>query len=413
MRKLIVPITILLTITSCSSQKENFQIEQRIQRIENGLVEMSSPSLAEQFNADRIKTANKVTLSERMAHYNVPGVSIAVINDYKVEWTKGYGVVKSGSDKPVTTETCFEAASTTKLLTSAAALHLLEQGMLDLDEDVNQKLKSWKIPENEFTQNEKVILRRLLTHQSGLTRPDGGFSEEEGSVPTLLQVLKGEAPARNQAAFVEYVPGTKHQYSNMGYIVIQLLIEDVMGKPYAQIVQETVFAPVGMKNSTVIHPLNAEFKSNVALPHDGEGNSYDRPQHPTALGHGALVATPADLALFSIELIRAYQGQSSRIVSQKTAKKMFSAQLELDPNQSFGLSGQGLGVFLMGAGDNFYFAYPGHNAPGATCVLIASPVTGKGAVIMTNGVMGLQLSLEILAALGDEYDWPAVQYDMD
>lgn len=405
MRKLIVPITILLNIVSCSSQKENFQIEQRIQRIENGLVEMRSPSLAEQFNAERIKTANKVTLSERMVHYKVPGVSIAVINNYKVEWTKGYGVVKAGCARPVTPKTCFEAASTTKLLTSATALHFFEQGMLDLDENTNKKLKSWKIPENEFTQNEKVTLRRMLTHQSGLTRPDGGFSEEEGSVPSLLQVLKGEAPAKNQAAFVEYVPGTKHQYSNMGYIVIQLLLEDVMGKSYTQIVQETIFGPVSMKNSTVVHPLNEEFKSNVALPHDGEGNSYDRPQHPTALGHAALMATPADLALFTIELIHAYQGQSSRIVSQKTAKKMFSVQLELDPDQWFGFSGQGLGVFLMGAGDNFYFTYPGHNAPGATCMLIASPVTGKGAVIMTNGVMGLQLSLEILAALVDEYDW--------
>jgi len=413
MRKLIVPMTILLIIVSCASQKESIRIEQRIQRIENGLVEMSSPSLAEQFSTERVKKANKVTLADRMTHYNVPGVSIALINDYKVEWAKGYGVVKAGSDKPVTPETCFEAASTTKLLTSAAALHYLEQGMFDLDEDVNQELKSWKIPENEFTQKEKVTLRLLLTHQSGLTRPDGGFSEEEGSVPTLLQVLNGEAPAKNQAAFVEYVPGFKHQYSNMGYIVIQLLLEDVIGKPYPKIVQETIFGPVGMKNTTVVHPLNAEFKNNVALPHDGEGNSYDRPQHPTALGHAALVTSPADLALFTIELIRAYQGKSNRIVSQKTVKRMFSAQLEIDPNQFFGLSGQGLGAFLMGAGENFYFTYPGHNAPGATCMLIASPGTGKGAVIMTNGVNGLQLSLEILAALGNEYDWLPVQYDVD
>jgi len=187
----------------------------------------------------------------------------------------------------------------------------------------------------------------------------------------------------------------------------------VVGKPYPQIVQETVFGPVGMKNSTVVHPLNAEFKSKVALPHDGEGNSYDRPQNPTALGHGALVASPADMALFTMELIRAYQGQSSRVLSQKAAKKMFSVQLEIDPKQWFGFSGQGLGVFLMGAGENLYFIYPGHNAPGTTCMLIASPVTGKGAVIMTNGVMGLQLSLEILAAVVDEYDWPAVQYNID
>ena len=94
-------------------------------------------------------------------------------------------------------------------------------------------------------------------------------------------------------------------------------------------------------------------------------------------------------------------------------REMFSVQLELDPNQFFGFSGQGLGVFIMGDGDNFYFTYPGHNAPGATCMLIASPGTGKGAVIMTNGVNGLQLSLEIIAALGNEYAWPTVQYNAD
>jgi CubicO group peptidase (beta-lactamase class C family) len=410
MRKLIVFLTILSTLISCSSEKRKIQIEHSIQRIENSLVEMSSLSLAEQFNAGRVKKAAKVTLPERMAHYKVPGISIALIKDYKVEWAKGWGKVEAGSDKPVIPETCFEAASTTKLLTSAVAMHYLEQGMLELDEDVNMKLKSWKIPENEFTKDEKVTLRRLLTHQSGLTRPEGGFSQEEGRIPTLIQVLKGESPAKNQAAFVEYVPGTKYQYSNMGYIVIQLLLEDVIGKKYPQIVQETVFGPLGMKKSTVVHPLNPEFKSNVALPHDGEGNSYDRPQHPTALGHGALVTNPSDLALFTVELIRAYQGKSSLIISQKTAKKIFSAQLKLDPNQFFGFSGQGLGGFLMGEGENFYFTYPGHNAPGATCILIASPDMGKGAVIMTNGVNGLQLSLEILAPLGDEYDWPGVQY---
>ncbi len=409
MRTLLISLAILLIIVSCSAQEENAQIEQKIQRIESGLVELSSPSLVAIFQTDPAETEKKMALSERMAFYQVPGVSIAVINDYKVEWTRGYGVTKAGSDTPVIPETLFEAASTTKLLGSVIALRLVEQEQLDLDEDVNQYLKSWKIPDNEFTQEEKVTLRRLLTHQSGINRPEGGFDEEEGSVPSLVQILKGESPAKNQAAVVEYVPGSKHQYSNMGYLVIQLLLEDVMGKPYPQIVEETIFEPLGMKNSTLVHPLNAELKKRWALPHDQEVKAYDRPQSPTALAQGGLVTTPTDLALFAIELMRVYQGQSERILSQKTVQQMFSVEKELAPAQFFGISAQGLGVFLMGKGQNVYFLYAGHNAPGATSVLIASPVTGKGAVIMTNGVADLQLSLEILPAIANEYNWQPAQ----
>jgi CubicO group peptidase (beta-lactamase class C family) len=405
----LISLAILLIIVPCSAQQKDAQIEQRIQRIENGLVEFSSPSLTAIFQAPAAEASKNLALSERMAFYQVPGVSIAVINDYKVEWTKGYGVTKAGSDTPVTPETLFEAASTTKLLGSVIALRLVEQRKLNFDEDVNQYLKSWKIPENEFTQEEKVTLRRLLTHQSGLNRPDGGFDEEEGSVPSLVQILKGEAPAKNQAAVVEYVPGSKHQYSNMGYLVIQLLLEDVMGKPYPQIVEETIFEPLGMKNSTLVHPLKPKLQKRWAMPHDQEGKAYDRPQSPTALAQGGLVTTSTDLALFAVELMRAYQGQSGGILSQKTVQQMFSTQKELDSSQFFGISGQGMGTFLVGKGQNVYFLYPGYNTPGATCVLIASPVTGKGAVIMTNSAAGLQLSLEILPAITSEYGWPAVQ----
>lgn len=408
MRTLIIAITVLLTIISCSSQKADLKLEQKIQRIENGLVELSSPSLSEQIQAASAEASKKVALSQRMTHYQVPGISIAVINDYKIEWTKGYGFIKTGSDSPVTPETLFEAASTTKLLGSVIALRLVEQGQLKLDEDVNQHLKSWKIPENEFTQEQKVTLRRLMTHQSGLNRPDGGFSEEEGSVPSLLQVLKGEAPAKNQAAVVEYVPGSRHQYSNFGYLVIQLLLEDMMGKPYPQIVQETIFEQVGMKNSTLVHPLKAELQKKLALPHDQEGKPHDRPQSPTALAQGGLVTTPYDLALFAIELMRTYQGQSDRILSQTIVRQMFRVEKELDAAQWFGFS-QGLGVFLMGEGQNLSFAYAGHNAPGATSMLIAFPVAGKGAVIMTNGNAGIQLTLETLSAIANEYDWPTIQ----
>lgn len=184
MNKLLVSITFFLTIVSCSSQKAKLQIEQKIQKIENGLVEFTT--VLDMFQPDSSKAQNIKTLSERMAHYKVPGISIAVINDNKIEWAKGYGVIKAGSGAAVTTETFFEAASSTKLLTSVITLHFVEQKRLDLDEDVNKYLKSWKIPENDFTREKKVTLRLLLTHQAGINKPDGGFSWEDGRVPSLV-----------------------------------------------------------------------------------------------------------------------------------------------------------------------------------------------------------------------------------
>jgi CubicO group peptidase (beta-lactamase class C family) len=377
-----------------------------VQNVENGLVAMTAPSIADQFRVAHIGTPDKATLLERMESWGVPGVSIAVVDECKIIWAKGYGVRVSGGEEPVTTETLFEAASTTKLLASALALRLVDQGKLNLDYDVNLRLESWKIPDSEFTQDEKVTLRRLLTHQSGLNRPDGGFDEEEGSTPTLRQILKGETPALNDAAVVEFVPGSRHQYSNFGYLVIQQLLEDVTGKKFSQLARQTVFEALGMKNSTLVHPLSAEQRERSALPHDQELKSYDRTQSPYALAQGGLVTTPTDLGRFAIELMRACLNKSARLVSLKKADDMFDPELALDVNQYFGMSGQGLGVFLMDVGQHRYFLYPGQNNPGATCLLIASPDTGKGAVIMTNGAAGLQLSLEILAAIVNEYGWP-------
>jgi len=385
------------------------QIEQRIQHVENGLVEVE-PTCMAILQASRAWPQKNMALLERMAGYKVPGVSVAVINDHRVEWAKGYGVTAAGSDTPVTTETLFEAASTTKVLAAAIALRMVERGRLDLDEDVNAQLKSWQIPESPFTQDQKVTLRRLLTHQSGLNRPPGGFDLEEGSTPSLVQVLNGQAPARNLAAAVEYVPGSEHQYSNFGYLVVQLLLEDLLGQPYPQIAQEIVFQPLGMVASTLAHPLSADLQAEVALPHDEEGAPHRQAMHPTALAQGGLLTTASDLAQFAVELMLTHQGQSGRLLSPETVQRMFRPELDIDPEQFLGITGQGLGFFTIADGQNLYVLHPGHNDPGATSMLIASPVAGKGAVILANGFNGGRLAVEILAAMVREYGWPMVQY---
>ncbi len=374
--------------------------EQRARRVENGLV-ARAPGPAD---STVTQPATLATLSERMAFYRVPGVSIAVIDGFQLQWAKGYGLLKADGGAAVTTHSRFEAASTSKSLVAAAVLHLVERGRLDLDTDVNTYLKSWKVPDNDFTREQKVTLRLLLTHQAGL--PSSNLSRDDGKPPTLVQVLNGEPPARNKPAVVATVPGTQWQYSNLGYVVIQMILEDVTGKPFAWTMDEVVFQPLGMRSSTFTYPLAPGLRAQEAWPHDEEGTVQPPAMPPTALAQGGLISTPSDLARFAAELMLAFRGRSDRLISQATVRQMFQPQVELDPSLLGMPVSDGLGILLQGHGRGLSFLHPGDNWPGATCWLVGYPETGQGAIVMTNGAKGNLLAMEIVRAIAREYGWP-------
>ena len=245
----------------------------------------------------------------------------------------------------------------------------------------------------------------LLTHQAGL--PATNFPQKENAGdPTLVQVLDGETPAMNKPAIVEYVPGTTWQYANVGFVVIQQILQDRTNKPYSRLAYEIVFEPLGMENSTFEYPLKLERRPMEATPHDADGIAREPVLTPTALAHGVLVTAPSDLALFTIELMRAYQGLSDRLLSKEMTRQMINKELDLDP-QMFGVPlGEGLGVMLYGTDENLIFLHPGSNFPGMNCWLLGNPRVGKGAVVMTNGAMGEVLAMEIISAIIREYEWP-------
>jgi CubicO group peptidase (beta-lactamase class C family) len=376
------------------------EVEKKIEVFENGLYPMP------QGPADPKAPAPKAqTLIERMAFYKVPGVSLAVIDEFKIQWSKGYGEIKAGSGKAVTEATIFEAASTTKALVAAVVLHFVDKGRFDLDADVNTYLKSWQVPENEFTKEKKVTLRLLLTHQAGLPTTNMGYDEQAG-VPTLVQVLKGEAPARNKAAVPELIPGSKWQYSNVGYALIQLILEDALGQKLEAIMAETLFNPLGLRTTTLYYPLPASLQEREALPHDEKGQAAAPALHFTAQAQGGLLSTPRELAVVAIELMQAYRGTSRRLLSQEMAQTMFQAAVDLDPRIFGSPVSDGLGIFVKGKGPTLTFLHPGNNFPGSICWLVGFPEQGKGAVVMLNGANGEMLALEILVALAGLYQWP-------
>ncbi|NPD87726.1 MAG: beta-lactamase family protein [Asgard group archaeon] len=143
-------------------------------------------------------------------------------------------------------DTLFEAGSTSKTIIAVTALQLATNGLIDLDENVNTKLKDWKIPENSFTEDKEITLRQLLTHTAGINRPDSMFISEKGKNPTLIQILKGESPTLNDPVEVCFVPGTNHQYSNLTYIIIEKLIQDITGNSLSDYIREEIFLPLEM-----------------------------------------------------------------------------------------------------------------------------------------------------------------------
>jgi CubicO group peptidase (beta-lactamase class C family) len=384
--------------------------QDRLQQVEQGLIP-TTPGGDLDFEDPR-------PLAERMEHYNVPGLSIAVIEDYRLVWAKGYGVLEAGGDTPVTPDSLFHAGSIAKPVSAAAALVLVEQGLLDLDQDVNDALASWQVPENRYTTQEKVTLRRLLSHSSGLTDgfpmrsssdPEydwGQASEGQRPSVTIQELLEAEptvdggSPTR-----VTRVPGTAYQYSNLGYGVVQLLMTDVTHQSFSDLMSEIVLEPVGMADSTFEQPLPEMLRARAATEHDVNGQPFEGKRHHfPILAAGGLWTTPSDLAKFAIKLMRARTGESALLLSQEMAGEMLSSQIELD--ESFSRDSSGLGFDLGGNGQAFRFMHTG-GTWGSTSLLWVHPETGQGVVIMTNSATADgAIRFEILAAIAVVYGWP-------
>jgi CubicO group peptidase (beta-lactamase class C family) len=343
------------------------------------------------------KPAVRWTIAERMREHNVPGVSIAVIDESRVAWAGGFGFTEAGTSALVTTSTLFQAQSISKPVAASAALSLVDAGRLSLDEDVNTYLKSWKVPENEFQLEQKVTLRRILSHTAGLTV--GGFSAYRSgdSIPTLLQILNGEKPANNPPVRVNIVPGSRSRYSGGGATVMQLLLMDVTGEPFPTLMERLVLGRVGMTQSTYEQPLSDGRRREAASGHNGDGAVVPGkwPIQPELAACG-LWTTPTDLAKWAVEIGNAWSGRPSKLLSRKMAAEMLTVQ-----TPPFGL-----GLKVEGTNQAFSFEHAG-SIWGYRALLVMYPAVGRGAVVMANGDRGDPLIGEVLMSIAAEYRWPA------
>ena len=322
-----------------------------------------------------------------MKKFNVPGVSVAVIKDFKIEWAKGYGIADVESGAPVTTDTLFQAASISKTVAAMASMKAIQNGKFGLDQDINTILKSWKLPGGEFTKERPVTPRGLMSHTSGTGDGFGFPGYAPGApLPTLQQILDGQPPSNVRQVRLERAPMTGFKYSGGAVTIEELALQDAMGKPFVQVAREFVLDPVGMTNSTYEQPLPAARQAQAARAHSRTGARLGDPWHvyPEHAAAG-LWTTPTDLAKFLIEVQKTLQGQSTKVLTR--------------PNMLEMVTPVGVGPFAVGfqiskTGEGWYFAHGGSNW-GFQCIMMAHRIKGYGFAIMTNADSGGALAQEL------------------
>jgi CubicO group peptidase (beta-lactamase class C family) len=383
----ILLIGLMVVFVSSTCETEGSLARKRKRAVENGLLRTV---------VFKGEDPERMKLQDRMAFYRVPGVSMAVIDKYAIEWAQGYGAERAGTDLPITPDLLFQAASISQSVASWCILCFAEQGKINLDEDVNTYLKSWKIPASSAMKQTPATPRHLLAHCAGLLslRLAGfPFGKE---IPTVLTVLQGHRPSDSPGVYVYKEPGTEMEYSELGYAVLQQLLEDTEGKSFHEVAAETVLHPLQMNQSTFEIPLPDIMRTKAVVGHNRQGKPVEEGwfYYPVSSASG-LWSTPSDLSLFAIDVMKTAIGQSRMIVSPESARMMLTPQL----------GNQGLGFEVFDAGENLYFLQRG-NTEGYECCVVAYPSRGQGAVIMANSDNGAYLIDEILRSISEVYKWP-------
>lgn len=361
--RFLIPIFLIVIFASCQDKNKRLNLLESVRSVEKNLCKKG------------YQPGDSVwTIEERMKFYGVPAVSIAVIRDNKIFWSRAYGIIDKESKEPATGHTLFQAGSISKPVAAYGALFEVLKGKIDLDKNVNTYLTSWKLPDNQFTKDQKVTLKHLLSHTGGITVHGFLGYSPDLPVPTLLQVLNGAPPANSPAIRVDKVPGKEWRYSGGGYTIMQQMLIDVEKKPFPAIMKERVLDPLQMKNSTYDQPLSSDKLKLAAtgyLP-DGSMTKGKRHTYPEMAAAG-LWTTAEDLAKFAVDLQLTLQGTSSKVLSKSAAEQMLTPVLGT----------YGLGLDILKTGGDTYFQHGGWDE-GFSSHLIAHKEKGYGVVILTN-----------------------------
>ena len=333
--------------------------------------------------------AQNADLAEAMRKLHIPSVDVALIESGRLAWSHVFGTAPDNA--------IYQAASLSKLVTAVAALRLVDRGVLDLDRDVNDYLTGWRVPANDFTRDHPVTLRQLLSMTAGIGVP-GYLGYEPGQkLPTLQQILDGTPPANSPSVRVEAIPGSRYAYSGGGFEIVQALIEAKTKVKFQDALQDLLLRPAGMANSYFLQPLPGELVRRAATGHDANGNELPGGWRVVPeLAAGGLWTSAMDLARLSLELERAYRGESGALLTRATAQAMMTQQNGGPYGLGAAVAGNGASRVIMKRGQNI----------GYQSYMLLFPETGQGIVVLTGSDNGTTLATALIRRAAAAYQWP-------
>ena len=359
--KLFILLLLLLVQLPACAQNDT---KDKIQQVEKGLV-----------GSVQINGGAPGTIQERMAHFKVPGLSIAVIQNYHLVWAKGYGFANDSLKIPVTAQTLFQAASISKSINAVGVLKLVQEKKLDLYTDINIYLSSWKFPYDSLSKGKKITVANLLSHTAGLGIHGFPGYLQGKPLPAVVQILDGQKPANTSAVRSMYAPGIKSEYSGGGTIISQLIVMDVTHQPYADYMKKEVLDLLGMKSSAYAQPPVGINPNLLATAYDFNNKAVPGGYHVyPELAAAGLWTNPTDLAHYIIETQLAYEGKSAKVLNQATTKLRLTPYID---------KSAALGVFIDDEDGTKYFQHGGVNA-GFRSQYYGSLEGGNGVVVMLN-----------------------------
>jgi CubicO group peptidase (beta-lactamase class C family) len=334
------------------------------------------------------------SIEDRMLHYKVPALSVAVIHAGKLDWSAAWGEVQIGGSR-TGCESLFQAGSLAKPVTLLAALRMQRQGLIDFDKDIETYLTSYHLPHGKQTDDNPITFGNLFAHTSGIT-PGGydGYAQGE-PIPTDQQTVRAEAPSNARKVEVLSAPGTALAYSGSGYTVAEIALQDRLHKPFEQAMDEWLLAPVGMAQADFTQPLPIASHKYAAHGYLADGSAVPGGwhNHPEQAAAG-LWATAADMAAFLIEIGKGYRGES-KIFTHADIRELLAKPFR----------GHAYGFRLIGEGDRVFLSHYGATT-GYRAGMTLNLETGDGAVFMSNSDNGMDLGLEFFGAVSRVYDWP-------
>ncbi len=315
-------------------------------------------------------------LKNLLQKHRVAGISFAVLRDFQLSYAQCEGFISKESRQPLWPDTIFQGASISKVVAAVLTMILAEKGRLDIDKPINSYLKSWQLPENDWTRETPVTIRHILSHFSGINVPTyAGYFKEEPT-PTLLEILDGTGTCDTSAVTAEDPVDEQFIYSTGAFAVLEVALEDITNESFETLVQRELLKPLNMNRTCFSQPLSEYFSGNAAFGHrsDGETVAGNWFVYPTLAGSG-IWTTPTDLARLALHLQKVLRDDASDLLQSQTLREMLSPYRE---------AFFGLGFALYNdKGPGRFFGHTG-NTEGFRAMFIAHESSGCGAFILAN-----------------------------